>query len=225
HSRSIFFSIYDFSNPLFKDNDDLTSSDDESLSEEDIPIEESKVYSNPLFDDDEINSDELEPHVESNFIESLSNHDTLIESSLKIDYLEEFLVNSLISIQNLRNPTLTLRKKSVLLRICYMIIQLHVENFISNFANELSNNEASDFDNPSFPRPPLEPPDANFEIDAEEEISVVMNTIDELECLEPRDEFDYDNYSSFMFVIYPKVFSFLLSAESEDTIFDPDISV
>nr|GFC12079.1 hypothetical protein [Tanacetum cinerariifolium] len=175
HSRSIFFSIYDFSNPLFKDNDDLTSSDDESLSEEDIPIEESKVYSNPLFDDDEINSDELEPHVESNFIESLSNHDTLIESSLKIDYLEEFL--------------------------------------------------ASDFDNPSFPRPPLEPPDANFEIDAEEEISVVMNTIDELECLEPRDEFDYDNYSSFMFVIYPKVFSFLLSAESEDTIFDPDISV
>nr|GFC53498.1 hypothetical protein [Tanacetum cinerariifolium] len=37
-----------FSNHLFKDNDDLTSNDDESLFEEDIPIEESKVYSNPL---------------------------------------------------------------------------------------------------------------------------------------------------------------------------------
>nr|GEZ09158.1 reverse transcriptase domain-containing protein [Tanacetum cinerariifolium] len=74
-----------FSNPLFKDNDDLTSTDDELLSEEDVPIEESKVYSNPLFDDDEINSDELESHVES-----LSNHDALIDSSQKFDYLEKF---------------------------------------------------------------------------------------------------------------------------------------
>nr|GEX36965.1 hypothetical protein [Tanacetum cinerariifolium] len=62
----------------------------ESLSEEDVPIEESKVYSNPLFDDDEINSDELESHVESNFVESLSNHDALMDSSQKIEYLEEF---------------------------------------------------------------------------------------------------------------------------------------
>nr|GFB92048.1 hypothetical protein [Tanacetum cinerariifolium] len=73
-----------------ENNDDLTSSYDESLSEEDVPIKESKVYSNPLFDDDEINSDELESHVESNFVESLSNHDALIDSSQKIDYLEEF---------------------------------------------------------------------------------------------------------------------------------------
>nr|GEV98330.1 hypothetical protein [Tanacetum cinerariifolium] len=64
--------------------------------------------------------------------------------------------------------------------------------------------------NPSVPLPPLEPPDA--ETNAGEEILVVMN---KFECL--RDEFD----DSFMFV---KVFSFL-SAESEDTIFDPGISV
>nr|GEU79989.1 hypothetical protein [Tanacetum cinerariifolium] len=65
------------------------------------------------------------------------------------------------------------------------------------------------------------PPDAefDFELDAGEEISVVMN--DELEYLDPGDEFDDDDYSSFMFVIYSKVFSFLLSAKSEDTIFDP----
>nr|GEU28912.1 hypothetical protein [Tanacetum cinerariifolium] len=81
-------------------------------------------------------------------------------------------------------------------------------------------------DNPSFPRPPPEPPDVEFEPDSGEEISVVMN--DELECLDPRVEFDVsndDDYSSFMFVTYSKVFSFLLSAESEDTIFDPGISV
>nr|GFD34298.1 hypothetical protein [Tanacetum cinerariifolium] len=82
-----------FSNPLFDDNDDFTSSDDESLFEEDVPIEEFKVYSNPLFDDEEINSDEIDPcyfNAESDFVESLSNCDTLIDSSSKFDYLEEY---------------------------------------------------------------------------------------------------------------------------------------
>nr|GEW08889.1 hypothetical protein [Tanacetum cinerariifolium] len=62
-------------------------------------------------------------------------------------------------------------------------------------------------DNPSIPRPPPKPP--NDEYDAGEEIPVVMNDKDE----------DVD-YSFFIFVIFAKVFSFL-SAESEDTIFDP----
>nr|GFA00992.1 hypothetical protein [Tanacetum cinerariifolium] len=75
------------------------------------------------------------------------------------------------------------------------------ESFDSNFE-----------DNPSIPRPPSEPPDA--ETDAGEEIPVVMND---------KDKFDKDYYF-FMFVISAKVFS-LLSAESEDTIFDPGISV
>nr|GEU85788.1 hypothetical protein [Tanacetum cinerariifolium] len=82
-----------FSNPIFDDNGDLTSSDDESLSEEEVPIEEFKVYSNPLFDDDEINFDKIDPHPfnsEYEFVESLSNRDTLIESSPMFDYLEEF---------------------------------------------------------------------------------------------------------------------------------------
>nr|GEV21075.1 hypothetical protein [Tanacetum cinerariifolium] len=65
-----------FSNPIFDDNDDFTSSDDESLSEEDVPMENFKVYSNPLFDDEEINSDKIDPHcfnAESDLIESLLN--------------------------------------------------------------------------------------------------------------------------------------------------------
>nr|GEX03247.1 hypothetical protein [Tanacetum cinerariifolium] len=68
-------------------------SDDESLSNEDVPMEDFKVYSNPFFNDDEINSDEIDPHcfsVESNFVKSLSNRDTLIDSSLKFDFLKEF---------------------------------------------------------------------------------------------------------------------------------------
>ncbi|GJX42338.1 hypothetical protein Tco_0257328 [Tanacetum coccineum] len=83
-----------FSNPLFDSNDDFTSSDDESLSNEDVPMENFKIYSNPLFEDEEIISTKIDPHsfnVEYNLIESLLNHDTLIDSSLKFDYLlEEF---------------------------------------------------------------------------------------------------------------------------------------
>ncbi|GKF58591.1 hypothetical protein Tco_0172128, partial [Tanacetum coccineum] len=47
-----------FSNPLFNSNDNF-SSDDESLSEEEIPKEEFKFFSNPLYDiDDEIITNE-----------------------------------------------------------------------------------------------------------------------------------------------------------------------
>nr|GFD49905.1 hypothetical protein [Tanacetum cinerariifolium] len=63
-----------FPNPLFNDKDDDT------IHEDDVSIEESKVHSNPFFDKDEINSDELESHVEST-----SNHDTV-----KFYHLEEF---------------------------------------------------------------------------------------------------------------------------------------
>nr|GEV52914.1 reverse transcriptase domain-containing protein [Tanacetum cinerariifolium] len=61
-------------------------------------------------------------------------------------------------------------------------------------------------DNLSISRPPPEP--TYTETDAREEISVVMN------------DKDKDVYSSFIFVIFAKMFS-LLSVESEDTIFDP----
>nr|GEU46977.1 hypothetical protein [Tanacetum cinerariifolium] len=75
------------------------------------------------------------------------------------------------------------------------------DSFLSNESSD-SNFE----DNPLIPRPPPEPPDA--ETDAGEEIPVVMND---------KDKFDEDYY----FFMFDKVFS-LLSAESEDTIFDPD---
>nr|GEV11238.1 hypothetical protein [Tanacetum cinerariifolium] len=72
---------------------DDESCDDESLSNEDVPMENFKVYSNSLFDDEEINFDKLDPHyfnAESNLIESLSNRDILFDSSPKFDYLDEF---------------------------------------------------------------------------------------------------------------------------------------
>ncbi|GKC73827.1 hypothetical protein Tco_1119710 [Tanacetum coccineum] len=51
-----------FSNPLFDLNDDFTSSDDESLSDEDVPEDNVKIYSNPLFEfDDEYISSNVNP--------------------------------------------------------------------------------------------------------------------------------------------------------------------
>nr|GEZ44596.1 reverse transcriptase domain-containing protein [Tanacetum cinerariifolium] len=268
-----------FLNPLFNDSNDVTSNDD-------VPVRESKVYSNPLFDDDGINSDELESHVESNFVESLSNHDTV-----KFDHLEEFsgplipihiaeeerikrehadyiirmemlftinpcprptvnadtIIESLPSLPILVQDGDSQREKIVIITETDDVLppgvendddsdgeidavnDLHVDNSISNSKHEYFDDEASDFNNPSVPLPPLEPPDAeyDFELDAGDEISVVMNVSDELEYIDAKVEFDdsNDDYSTFMFVIYFEVFSFLLFDESEDTIFDPGISV
>ncbi|GJV59712.1 hypothetical protein Tco_1465812 [Tanacetum coccineum] len=71
-----------FSNPLFDLNDDFTSSDDESLSDEDVPKENVKIYSNPSIEiDDEYNS-------RTDDIELLLHHD----SSLSIvSILEGFI--------------------------------------------------------------------------------------------------------------------------------------
>nr|GEZ83334.1 hypothetical protein [Tanacetum cinerariifolium] len=82
-----------FSNPLFDSYDDSTSSDDELFFDEDVPKENFKICSNPLFDE-EIISTKIDLHhfnAKSNLIESLLNRYTLIVSSPKFDsLLEEF---------------------------------------------------------------------------------------------------------------------------------------
>ncbi|GKC97481.1 reverse transcriptase domain-containing protein [Tanacetum coccineum] len=51
-----------FSNPLFGFNDDFTSSDNESLPDEDVLKDNVKIYSNPLFEfDDNYNSSDINP--------------------------------------------------------------------------------------------------------------------------------------------------------------------
>nr|GFB62916.1 hypothetical protein [Tanacetum cinerariifolium] len=96
---------------------------------------------------------------------------------------------------------------------------LRVDNFIQNSEYEYSESEDSDFDNPPVPLPPPEPPDKEFNFEIE--ISVVRSAIVKFECIDARVKFGvFDDLSYFIFVIFAKEFSFL-SAESEDTIFDP----
>ncbi|GJU41678.1 hypothetical protein Tco_1194635 [Tanacetum coccineum] len=78
---------------LFDSDDDFSSSDDESFSDEKVPKEIFKIYSNSLFDE-EIISSKIDLHhfnSESVFIESLLSRDILTVSYPKIDSLfEEF---------------------------------------------------------------------------------------------------------------------------------------
>nr|GEV29101.1 reverse transcriptase domain-containing protein [Tanacetum cinerariifolium] len=221
-----------FPNLLFNDKDDIT------IHEDDIPIDEPKVHLNPPFDNDEINSNELESHEERirrEHADYISRMDMLFTINPRPHHMEE--IDIITNTDELLPPGFENDDSEGEIDV---VEELHVDNSISNSENELSNNETSDFDNPSIPRPPLEPPDAEFDFEPNsgEEISIVMNTIVEFECLDPRVEFDVsndenDDYFPFMIVIriflpdfiYPKLFSFLLSAESEDMIFDPGISV
>ncbi|GKD19876.1 hypothetical protein Tco_1209034, partial [Tanacetum coccineum] len=61
-----------FFNPLFDSNDDFTSSDDESLYDEDVLEENFKIYSNSLFDE-EIISTKIDPHHFNEFSSELAH--------------------------------------------------------------------------------------------------------------------------------------------------------
>nr|GEV67800.1 reverse transcriptase domain-containing protein [Tanacetum cinerariifolium] len=198
-----------FLNLLFNDKDDV------AVHVEDVQIEESKIHSNPLFNDDEINYDELESHVESNFVESTSNHDTV-----KIDNLDEFSgplipihiaeeerirrehadyinrMEMLFTINPRPRPPVNANTNIGSLPLLPILVQdndsqreeidiitstydvlppgvenddsdgevdvvdgLRIDNSISNSEHESSESEESDFDNPSVPLSPPEPPD------------------------------------------------------------------
>nr|GEZ10972.1 reverse transcriptase domain-containing protein [Tanacetum cinerariifolium] len=245
------------------------------------------IISNPLFDNDKINSDEINSHVEYNSDESTSNHDA-VES----DYLDEFY-GPFIPIHILEEEIIRRKHANYINRMEMLftinphphpltyantsvesipiLIQesdphqeeidesdphqeeidvvsvtndvlppsnddsdeevdaigdLRVDNFIQNSEHEYFESEDSDFDNPSLPLPPLEPPEKGF--DFKIKISVVRNVIVKFECIDARVKLDIFNdendvLSYFMFVIFAKMFS-LLSAGSGDMIFDPGIS-
>nr|GFB49975.1 hypothetical protein [Tanacetum cinerariifolium] len=116
------------SNALFDAEYEFDSSDDQSLSDEDVP---EKIFSNPLFEE-EIISMKIDQHhfnVESDLIESLLNHDSsIIHSYSKIDaLLDGSPVNSLFSNQfrrELMKLIVIMRKIFVLPRDCYTITHL-----------------------------------------------------------------------------------------------------
>ncbi|GKB65000.1 hypothetical protein Tco_0921186 [Tanacetum coccineum] len=120
----------------------------------------------------------------------------------------------------------------------------HTEETRSGSTTTHANNSLPEFesfhfdlyDDPSFPRPPPEPPDVEISLIIKTDAPVI-NNFDELnedECFDPGgDEIDVEDDDSFTFVIrtflpfltYPVDSPFLYSFGSEDTIFDPGISI
>nr|GEX11420.1 hypothetical protein [Tanacetum cinerariifolium] len=206
------------------------------------------IISNLLFDNDKINSDEINSHVESNSD----------ESTVKIDYLNEFYrpfipihileeerarrehadyinrMEMLFTINprphNLTNDNTNVEPFSLFPipnqengEEVDAVDVLRVDNSIQNSKHEYFESEDSDFDNPPVPLPPPEPPDEEFDfgIDFRNEIFVVRNTIVKFECIDARIVFS-DKNDVLSYFMFDKVF-YLLSIESEDTIFNPGI--
>nr|GEX57186.1 hypothetical protein [Tanacetum cinerariifolium] len=91
---------------------------------------------------------------------------------------------------------------------------LRLDDVIQNSEHEYLESEDFDLDNPLLPLPPPDK-EFDFEINFEKEISVERNLIVKFECIDTRMKFDVEN-DVFKFIIFS-----LLSAESEDKIFDP----
>nr|GEU56589.1 hypothetical protein [Tanacetum cinerariifolium] len=177
-----------FSNPIFDDINDFTSSEDKSLSNEDVSMENFKIYSNPLFDDEEINLNKIDPHYFN--VES-----DLIESLSNQDTLFDSF------------PKFD-----------------YLEEFSELLGNDTPptpKNESSKFDHhddPSFPRPPPEPPDVEilFEPDWGVLTTNVVKGISEHYVIMPNilptiPTFDH------LYLVYDTLLSFL--SENEDKVF------
>nr|GEV44039.1 hypothetical protein [Tanacetum cinerariifolium] len=201
-----------FSNPLFDCNDDLTSSDDESLSNEDVLMENIKIYLNPLFNDEEIISPKIDLHcfnAEFDLIESLLNQDTLIDSFPKFDYLLEEFSGELTQIDpispGIEEADFDLEEE----------IRLELLNTLPCPKNESSNFDHHD--DPSFPRPPLELLDVEIFFDLKLDTVVLIAKV-------AKDIYEHH-------VLMPKVLPsqptlcpntdtlFLFSSENEDKVF------
>nr|GEX20714.1 hypothetical protein [Tanacetum cinerariifolium] len=195
---------------------DNESDDDKSLSNKDVSMENFKIYSNHLYNDEEIISTKIDPHyfnAESNLLESLLNQDTMIDSSPKFNYLlKEFsgklahidlmspgikeadfdLEEEIRLVENLLYDNSSPRPPEELnTEIDDLILESLSLNFISPgiyFLEELLSNdplpipenESSNFDHdddPSFPRPPLEPPDVEVFFDFEPDMGVLTTKV------------------------------------------------
>nr|GEX88306.1 hypothetical protein [Tanacetum cinerariifolium] len=158
-----------FSNLIF-DNDNLDFHDDESLPDEDVPAEEFKIYSSPLFDEDEINSDKLDPHcfiVEYDFVESLLNPEEFKIYSSPI--FDEDEINS-----DKLDPH------------CFIVEYDFVEsllnhNTFTDFSSKFDFSGELDHVHPEIPK---------FDFDFEEEIRFIENLMYDNSSPRPPEEFN-----------------------------------
>nr|GEZ42273.1 hypothetical protein [Tanacetum cinerariifolium] len=159
------------------ENLDSDSSDDQSLSVEDV---REKIYSNPLFDE-EIIPMEIDQHslnAESDLIESMTNHDSLITISLKIDSLFDEFASELTLLKSLLIKLIVIqRKKFVLPRDCCTTTHLLDSDSLME--------EIDLFLNPNDPIPPGIEEDDD---DSERDVPILEELLDNYSLLLPTNE-------------------------------------
>ncbi|GJV26911.1 hypothetical protein Tco_1383359 [Tanacetum coccineum] len=222
-----------FSNPLFDSNDDFTSSDDESLSDEDVPEDNVKIYSNPLFEFDDVY---ISSDVNPLFDEVLENIES--KNSDVSNFDEPALLVTPLSDANKDecfNPGGNVDEIKFLLHRDPSTPKLSVASILEGFIDE----------------PPLEENDDLFDLESKENEwkkilydAPIDDLMTEDKVFDPGIHekffsptyvslpFEDRHYLSFTYVIriflpyftYPVDSSLPLSSGSEDIIFDPDIS-
>nr|GEV70637.1 hypothetical protein [Tanacetum cinerariifolium] len=176
------------------------------------------TISNPLFDNDKINFDEINSHVESNFDESTSNHDTV-----KSDYLDEFYGPFI--------PIHILKKERIRREHADYINRMEMLFTINPRPHNLTNDNTNVESFSSLPYPIQESDSHQEEIDV---VSITNDVLPQSDDNEDSDEevdvvdvLRVDNFIQNSEHEYSESedsdleFS-LLSAKSEDTIFDPE---
>nr|GEU54547.1 hypothetical protein [Tanacetum cinerariifolium] len=220
-----------FSNPLFNSNDDFTSSGDESLSDEDVLEDNVKIYSNPLFEfDDEYISSNINPL----FDEVLENIE--IKDSYDPNLDESTYLVTPLSDSNEDEYFTPGDDVELLLYHDSYIPKMSVASILEGFTDE----------------PPLEENDELFDLETKNDEwkkilydAHIDDLMSEDKIFDPgiHDQnfsptyvslpFADRHYLFFTYVIqilllnitYPVVSPFIISSRSEDTIFDPGISV
>nr|GEW76133.1 hypothetical protein [Tanacetum cinerariifolium] len=165
--------------PLFNCNDNFTSSDDNSLSNEEVSMENFKIYSNPLFDDEEIISTKIEEadfdlEEEIRFVKNLSD-----------SHMEE--IDLFLAMDDLMPPGIEYDDYDLEGDIYFL------DELLSDDPLPLPENKSFNFDHhddPSFPRLPREPSDVEVFFDFEPDTGVltakVVDDISEHYVLMPK---------------------------------------
>nr|GEZ55782.1 hypothetical protein [Tanacetum cinerariifolium] len=193
-----------FSNPLFKDNDDLDSSDNESLSDEDVPAEEFKIYLKiPKFDFD---FEEEIRHIENllySFPRPLEelNAELLIQlSSLFLYYLSPIPVQDGNSQQeeidigtetdDVMPPSVENDDDDYDLLLGEADLFLFDNSIPPGIENVADDPEGDIQENPSILRPPLEPPDVESFFDLKPDVIAeeISDKLNEDKCFDPGRE-------------------------------------
>nr|GEU91644.1 hypothetical protein [Tanacetum cinerariifolium] len=225
------FKIY--SNPLF-DDEEINSDKIDPHSDFDLE-EEIHFVENFLYDNSSLRPPkELNAEITDTIVESLSPSPIPVKDSNSLmDEIDLFLATDELLPPGFKNDD---SKGDI-----HFLKELLIDDSIP-----LPENESFDHhNNPSFPRPPPKPLDVEFCFDLEPDLisdviaEEISDKLNDDECFDPEGEINVfsndedDDYFTFIFVIrifllyliYPEVSSLLLSAGSEDTIFDPGISV